>query len=311
MNGFKSALILKRKIMILTYLFPVLWTTILFCGNYVTAKEVQAPQSLEGANLEIFGRKEEYECLQNDVFLNLKDGLSWEGSEDRITRYEPKGNTALITLLHIDKKKEDYSSGEYEKNPALFKRYYISGETSYDRAQRKNPKPATIVFTDKGGHDYYKGILQGYLTCDKKQKAENLTSLPVVILLGEEKDQDPELVKLLEQLKNAHGAREANWSRQELVEYWKDRLNKVYQELINYYSNFPVTTEKLKTAQSDWETSYASMVIAYVSCLTGGDEKEEKGQWFEANMLKLDYDTIKQRCRFLENMLDLIKMNDL
>lgn len=158
------------------------------CWSRLFAGEVQSPPSLEGASLEISARKEEYKNLHHDVFLNLKDGISWEGSEDRIVTYEPKGKNAHIIVVHCDKRKEDYSSGEiYEKNPSLFRRYYLSGEKSYEKAKGENPKPATITFTDKGGYCYYKGILQGYLTCAQKQEAEDLTGIPVTILLDEEK----------------------------------------------------------------------------------------------------------------------------
>ncbi len=90
------------------------------CWSRSFAGEVQSPPSLEGASLEISARKEEYKNLHHDVFLNLKDGISWEGSEDRIVTYEPKGKNAHIIVVHCDKRKEDYSSGEiYEKKKSL------------------------------------------------------------------------------------------------------------------------------------------------------------------------------------------------
>lgn len=171
-----------------------------------------------------FRKKEEYKNLHHDVFLNLKDGISWEGSEDRIVTYEPKGKNAHIIVVHCDKRKEDYSSGEiYEKNPSLFRRYYLSGEKSYEKAKGENPKPATITFTDKGGYCYYKGILQGYLTCAQKQEAEDLTGIPVTILLDEEKTPDPELEILLDQIDGGElTGRQSNYVRQELSAYWEN-----------------------------------------------------------------------------------------
>ena len=143
------------------------------CWSRSFAGDVQSPPSLEGASLEIHARKEEYKNLHHEIFLNLKDGLSWEGSEDKIVTYKPKGKTAHIIVAYCDKHKENHSSGEmYEEDPSLFRHYYLSGEQSYEKAKGENPKPATITFTDKGGYCYYKGILQGYLTCDQKQEAE-------------------------------------------------------------------------------------------------------------------------------------------
>lgn len=302
-----------KKIMNVTYLLPVLGILILFCCNSVTAREIQAPPSLQGASLEIFGRKVEYKNLHYEVNLNLRDGISSESREDKIVTYEPKGKTAHITAVHLDKRKEDYSSGEYyEKDPSLFKRYYLSGEKSYEQAKGENPKPATIVFTDKGGYCYYQGILQGYLTCDKKPEAENLTGLPVTIFLDEEKTPDPELVKLIKQLDSGElTGRQANWIRYELAEYWGERLNKVYSALMEHYSNLPEIAEKLKTERSHWESSQSALREAYASCLTQGDEKEQRGQWFEFNMLRLDYDATEHHCRVLEELLDTLKQNDL
>ena len=101
-------------------------------------------------------------CWSRSFAGEVQSPPSLEGSEDRIVTYEPKGKNAHIIVVHCDKRKEDYSSGEiYEKNPSLFRRYYLSGEKSYEKAKGENPKPATITFTDKGGYCYYKRILSG------------------------------------------------------------------------------------------------------------------------------------------------------
>lgn len=49
------------------------------CWSRSFAGDVQSPPSLEGASLEIHARKEEYKNLHHEIFLNLKDGLSWGG----------------------------------------------------------------------------------------------------------------------------------------------------------------------------------------------------------------------------------------
>lgn len=283
------------------------------CWSRSFAGEVQSPPSLEGASLEISARKEEYKNLHHDVFLNLKDGISWEGSEDKIVTYEPKGKNAHIIVAHCDKRKEDYYSGEiYEKNPSLFRRYYLSGEKSYEKAKGENPKPATITFTDKGGYCYYKGILQGYLTCAQKQEAEDLTGIPVTILLDEEKTPDPELETLLDQIDGGElTGRQSNYVRQELSAYWEKRLHKVHSALMKHYSHVPAIAEKLKAAQKGWESYQDSLAEAYAACLTQEDEKEQKSQWFQFNMLRLECDNTEWHCRILEELLDTIKQNGL
>lgn len=163
-------------------------------------------------------------CWSRSFAGEVQSPPSLEGSEDRIVTYEPKGKNAHIIVVHCDKRKEDYSSGEiYEKNPSLFRRYYLSGEKSYEKAKGENPKPATITFTDKGGYCYYKRILQGYLTCAQKQEAEDLTGIPVTILLDEEKTPDPELETLLDQIDGGElTGRQSNYVRQELSAYWEN-----------------------------------------------------------------------------------------
>ncbi len=283
------------------------------CWSRSVAGEVQAPPSLQGANLEISARKEEYKNLHHDICLSLTDGFSHEGGEGKIVAYKPKGKTAHITAVYLDKRKEDSSSGEiYQKEPSQFRCYYLSGEKSYEKAKGKNPKPATIMFTDKGGYCYYKGILLGYLTCDQKQEAEDLTGIPVTIFLNEEKTPDPELVTLLDQLNNGNlTGRQANWVRQELSGYWAERLNKAYSALMEHYSHAPAIAEKLKTTQSSWKSFLDSLEGTYAACLMRDDEKEQNSQWFEFNMLRLNCSAIEWHCRTLEELLDMIKMNSL
>lgn len=283
------------------------------CWSRSFAGDVQSPPSLEGASLEIHARKEEYKNLHHEIFLNLKDGLSWEGSEDKIVTYKPKGKTAHIIVAYCDKRKENHSSGEmYEKDPSLFRHYYLSGEQSYEKAKGKNPKPATITFTDKGGYCYYKGILQGYLTCDQKQEAENLTGIPVTIMLDGEKTPDPELTALLGQLDSGKlTGRQANWVRQELLGYWTERLHKAHSALMEHYSHAPAIAKKLKAAQKEWESFQDSLREAYAACLMEEDEREQNSQWFLFNMLRLDCGNTERHCRTLEELLDIIKMNGL
>lgn len=281
------------------------------CWSRSVAGEIQSPPSLQGANLEIFARKEEHKNLHQDICLSLTDGLSREEGEGKIVSYEPKGQTAQITAVYLDKRKEDSSSGEiYEKEPSLFRRYYLSGEKSYEKAKGKKPKPATIIFTDKGGYRYYKGVLLGYLTCDKKQEAEDLTGVPVTIWLNEEKTPDPELVTLLNQLNGGElTGRQANSVRQELAEYWRERLNKAYSALMEHYSHVPSIAEKLKTTQNSWKSFLDSFEGTYAACLT--QEDEERSQWSKFQILHLNCSAIEWHCRTLEELLDMIKQNEL
>lgn len=262
------------------------------------AGDVQAPHSLTGA--------------QCDIGVNSWcDGSSWEGSECKITKYEPKGNSALITAIYVDKRKETPSGGEYyEKNPDRYRRYYLSGESSYEKASGKNPKPATIVFTDRGGRLYYKGLLKGYLTCDKKQEAEKLNG--EIIIMLDEKYEEPELIEWRKEFCGGElSGREANALRCDFIGYWDTRLNKIYQSLMAYYAECPVVAGKLKTAQRSWIACRDATAEAYGLCLKEGKEDRRVGSWYMANITRLLLDCVESRCLLLEDLLDLVKLNNL
>lgn len=267
--------------------------TCLFAGD------IHAPHSLTGAECNFIGKS----------LLPWKDGLLWEGSECKITRYEPKGNSAFITAVYIDKTKEILSGEEYyEKNPDQFRRYYLSGESSYEKASGKNPKPATIVFSDQGGRLYYKGFVKGYLTCNKKQEAEKVGEITIML---DEEYEEPELAELLKKFCGEITEREANGLRFELIDYWDARLNKAYRALMTYYATRPAVADSLKTAQRSWLACRDATAKAYGLCLKEGKENELEDGWYTANITCLLLDFIENRCLFLEDLLDLVKNNDL
>lgn len=67
----------------------------------------------------------------------------------------------------------------------------------------------------------------------------------------------------------------------------------------------------MKAAQKGWESYQDSLAEAYAACLTQEDEKEQKSQWFQFNMLRLECDNTEWHCRILEELLDTIKQNGL
>lgn len=288
-----------------TIMKNAVWAVIAIMGAVCSfAGDVQAPSSLAKAQCGLV-----YRNGQKKDFLSFLDGLSYEGAESKITRYEPKGNSALFTAVYVDKTKETPIDGEYyEKDPNQYTRYILSGEASYKKACGKNPSPATIIFTDKGGRCYYKGVLKGYLTCNKDQTSKKLVEITIML---DEEFVDPELAEILEQFKGEITGRQATMLRYDLIGYWDGRLNRVYQALMAHYAKNPSVAGKWRTAQRNWIACRDATEEAYGLCLKGGEEKGPEHEWFRANITRLQLDIIESRCTLLEDLLDIVKMNDL
>lgn len=288
-----------------TIMKDAVWAVIAIMGGVCSfAGDVQAPSSLAKAQCHIV-----YQNGQEKDFLSFFDGLSSEDAEIKITRYEPKGTSALITAVYVDKGKEAPIGGEYyEKDPSQYRRYILSGEASYEKACGKNPSPATIIFTDKGGRRYYKGVLKGYLTCNKDQTSKKLVEITIML---DEKFVDPELAEIREKFKGEIPYRQATILRYDLIEYWDGRLNRVYQALMAHYAKNPSVAGKWRTAQRNWIACRDATEEAYELCLMGVEEHGMERGWFEDNITRLQLDFIESRCTILEDLLDIVKFMDL
>ena len=286
-----------------TIMKDAVWAVIAIMGGVCSfAGDVQAPSSLAVAEAQC---SIVYQNGQEKDSLHFSDGLSYEGAESKITRYEPKGTSALITAVYVDKTKEAPIGGEYyEKDPSQYRRYILSGEASYEKACGKNPSPATIIFTDKGGRRYYKGVLKGYLTCNKDQTSKKLVEITIML---DEKFVDPELAEIREKFKGEITGRQATILRYDLIEYWDGRLKRVYQALMAHYAKNPSVAGKLRTAQRNWIACRDATEEAYGLCLKGGEENEPEDEWFRANITRLQLDFIETRCAILEELLDTVK----
>lgn len=284
-----------------TIMKNAVWAVIAIMGAVCSfAGDVQAPSSLAKAQCGLV-----YRNGQKKDFLSFLDGLSYEGAESKITRYEPKGNSALITAVYVDKM---VNAPYWEEDPNQYTRYILSGEASYEKACGKNPSPATIIFTDKGGRCYYKGVLKGYLTCNKDQTSKKLVEITIML---DEEFVDPELAEILDKFKGEITGRQATMLRYDLIGYWDGRLNRVYQALMAHYAKNPSVAGKWRTAQRNWIACRDATEEVYGLCLKGGEEKGPEHEWFRDNITRLQLDVIESRCTLLEDLLDIVKMNDL
>ena len=119
-----------------TIMKDAVWAVIAIMGGVCSfAGDVQAPSSLAVAEAQC---SIVYQNGQEKDSLHFSDGLSYEGAESKITRYEPKGTSALITAVYVDKTKEAPIGGEYyEKDPS-------QGVTFYPE-KRPTKKPAERI----------------------------------------------------------------------------------------------------------------------------------------------------------------------
>lgn len=119
-----------------TIMKDAVWAVIAIMGGVCSfAGDVQAPSSLAVAEAQC---SIVYQNGQEKDSLHFSDGLSYEGAESKITRYEPKGTSALITAVYVDKTKEAPIGGEYyEKDPSQYRRYILSRRSVLRKSLRK------------------------------------------------------------------------------------------------------------------------------------------------------------------------------
>ena len=123
--------------------------------------------------------------------------------------------------------------------------------------------------------------------------------------------EDPELTELTARLDESTGDRAANIVRGELFAYWDRRLNKAYQALMKYYAARSSMIAELKKSQRAWISERDVTLSFYRLCLKGGNAEVVEDGWFNVNPLSLEISLIKDRCLLLEDLLVLVKDNEL
>lgn len=80
---------------------------------------------------------------------------------------------------------------------------------------------------------------------------------------------------------------------------------------MKYYAGRPSMIAELKKSQRAWISERDVTLSFYGLCLKGGNAEVAEDGWFRVNALSLEISLIKDRCLLLEDLLELVKDNEL